>query len=75
MQKRCTLVLGNNIKLIIRNTMKNIQMERIVEDIDKCLNEANLALTDKEKSYSYVCGYLTSVLKTLQFQIKLTLDT
>jgi hypothetical protein len=55
--------------------MKNIQMERIVEDIDKCLNEANWALSDKEKGYPYVCGYLTSVLKTLQFQIKLTLDS
>ena len=50
-------------------------MERIVEDIDKCLNEANMALSDKERGYPYVAGYLSSILKSLQFQIKLTLDT
>ena len=55
--------------------MKNIQMERIVEDIDKCLNEANLALSDKERGYPYIAGYLSSVLRSLQFQIKLTLDS
>jgi hypothetical protein len=55
--------------------MKNIQMERIIEDIDSCLNEASLALEDEDKGYPYVAGYLSSVLKTLQFQIKQTLNT
>lgn len=55
--------------------MKNIQMERIIEDIDSCLNKASLALEDEDKGYPYVAGYLSSVLKTLRFQIKQTLNT
>ena len=55
--------------------MKNIQMERLIDDIDRCLFEASLSLEDEDKGYPYVAGYLGSVLKTIQFQIKQTLET
>jgi len=55
--------------------MKTIQMQLIIEDIDSCLNTASLALEDEDKGYPYAYGYLNSVLKTIQFQIKQTMKT
>lgn len=50
--------------------MTNIQIERLVEDIENSLAKGKIALDDKELSYPYVAGYYESVLKTVYFMLK-----
>ena len=49
--------------------MKQVQIERMIEDIEKSLKYGESALEDKEKGYAYVSGYYYSVLKTLSFML------
>lgn len=49
--------------------MKQVQIERMIEDIEKSLKYGESALEDKEKGYAYVSGYYHSVLKTLSFML------
>ena len=49
--------------------MTDLQIQRIIEDIERTLKCGESALEDKEKGYAYVSGYYYSVLKTLSFML------
>jgi hypothetical protein len=50
--------------------MTDIQIERIVEDIQDALNKGELALKNDDLGYPYVAGYYGSLLQTLMFMLK-----
>jgi hypothetical protein len=50
--------------------MTNIQIQRMIEDIQDVLNKGQIALNDDDLGYPYVAGYYYSVLKTLLFMLK-----
>ena len=53
----------------VKSEMTNLQIERMIEDIEESLKYGESALEDKEKGYAYVSGYYHSVLKTLSFML------
>lgn len=50
--------------------MTQIQIERLVEDIENAIVKGKKAMRDKDLSYPYVAGYYESVLETLCFMLK-----
>ena len=49
--------------------MTQIQIERMIEDIENVLNYGRDSLSDSDKGYPYVAGYYESVLMTLSFML------
>ena len=49
--------------------MTDLQIQRIIEDIERTLKCGESALEDTEKGYPYVAGYYSSVLKTISFML------
>ena len=50
--------------------MTDIQIERLVEDIQNALSKGELALKNDDLGYPYVAGYYGNILKTLMFMLK-----
>ena len=49
--------------------MTNLQLERIIEDIENNIKQGNEALKDSEKGYPYVAGFYEATLKTVAFML------
>jgi len=49
--------------------MTNLQLERLIEDIESNIRVGSEALEDPEKGYPYVAGFYEATLKTLAFML------
>lgn len=49
--------------------MTNLQIERIIEDIESNIRIGREALKDKAKGYPYVAGFYEATLKTIAFML------
>ena len=49
--------------------MTNLQLKRLIEDIESNIRVGREALEDKEKGYPYVAGFYEATLKTLAFML------
>ena len=49
--------------------MTNLQLERIIEDIETNIGLGREALKDNEKGYPYVAGFYEATLKTVAFML------
>ena len=49
--------------------MTNLQLERIIEDIESNIRIGREALEDNEKGYPYVAGFYEATLKIIAFML------
>ena len=49
--------------------MTNLQLERIIEDIESNISIGRESLEDKEKGYPYVVAFYEATLKTIAFML------